>query len=59
MNYVLKFDEYGRQCLYDKREGRKLICGDIYAILDYVKAQGGGTIYVKETIHVKGVIVNE
>lgn len=59
MNYVLKSDEEGRQCLYDEREERKLICGDIYTIIDYVKAHGGGTIYVKETIHVKGVIINE
>ena len=58
MSYVLKFDEEGRQCLYDGREERKLICGDIYDILDYVKAHGGGTIYVKNTIHVKGVIAD-
>ena len=48
--YVLKLDEEGNQCLYDEREERKLVCGDIYTILDYVKSRGGGTIYVVNTI---------
>jgi len=44
-HYFLKFDERGNQCLYDER-GNKLVCGDIYDILGYVRSHGGGTIYV-------------
>jgi len=47
-HYFLKFDERGNQCLYDER-GNKLVCGDIYDILDYVRSRGGGIIYVEET----------
>ena len=32
--------------LYDEKEERILIKGDIYAILDYVRANGGGTIFI-------------
>ena len=47
--YILRVDEKGNQCLYDETGEKKLICGEIYDILDYVKKRGGGTIII-ETI---------
>ena len=50
--YVLKLDEDGNQCLYDEREERKLVCGSIYAILNYVRAKGNAIIFVKSPINI-------
>ena len=49
--YFLRFVD-GRQCLYDEN-GEKIVCGDIYVILNYVKKMGGGTIFIDDTITIR------
>ncbi len=41
--------------LYDEKEERILIKGDIYAILDYVRANGGGTIFIPLDPHLRTI----
>lgn len=55
--YVLKLDENGNLYLYDEDGGERLVCRDIYSILDYVKSHGSGTIYVSNTIVIKGGVI--